>query len=105
MSPTVWRLRFTATAARHAETIEGWWSENRADAKGLFSEELTQALERISHRPGVGVPYGDEVVPRLRRALLRATRYHVYYSVDAPERMVTIHAVWHAQRGRGPLLE
>jgi hypothetical protein len=49
----------------------------------------------------VGKPYRlQPAVPGLRRALLRATRYHVYY-VPEPEAVFVL-AVWHFQRGQPP---
>ena len=52
--------------------------------------------------PNLGSPYPHPAVAGLRRALLRATRYHVYYSVDAVAGCITIHAIWHASRGSTP---
>ena len=32
------------------------------------------------------------------------TRYHLYYTVDEPARVVTVRVLWHAARGRRPAL-
>ncbi len=41
-----------------------------------------------------------ERAPGVRRLLLRATRYHVYYRVR--DETLEVLAVWHATRGTGP---
>jgi len=66
-----------AKAQIHA--IEVWWAANRPAAPDL-------------HRHLRG----------LRRALLRATRYHVYYELRGDS--VSVLAVWHSHRGHAPKL-
>ena len=83
-------------------TIDGWWRENRPAARGLFADELTEAMALLAASPGSGRRYRHEHVPGLRRIILRSTRYHLYYVVD--DDLVTVLAVWSAVRGRGPKL-
>jgi plasmid stabilization system protein ParE len=40
----------------------------------------------------------------VRRMLLPRTQYCVYYFIDETARLVTVLAVWHTARGRGPKL-
>jgi len=44
-------------------------------------------------------------IPGLRRVVLRATRYHVYYAVAADGDTVFVLAVWSAVRGGMPKLD
>lgn len=50
--------------------------------------------------PLSGKVYRVGRVKGIRRVILRATRYHVYYCADRDT--VTVLAVWSAVRGRGP---
>ena len=104
MRRRVWRFRFAAAAARHVEEIVGWWREYRPRAPGLFAAELDQCRARLAKWPNLGSPYPHPAVAGLRRALLRTTRYHVYYSVDVVAGCIMIHATWHASRGSIPEL-
>lgn len=52
--------------------------------------------------PMLGRLYPATEVPQVRRVLMRATRYHVYYRLDGDD--VIVLAVWSALRGRGPSL-
>lgn len=83
-------------------TIDGWWRENRLAAPALFAEELAAALDLIASAPRIGRRRRHAAIPNLRRLLLRATRYHLYYA-PAPigERLLVL-AVWSAVRGQPP---
>jgi plasmid stabilization system protein ParE len=70
----------------------------------LFAAELDQGRARLAKWPNLGPPYAHPDVAGLRRALLRATRYHVYYAVDVVAGCITIHAIWHGSRGSIPEL-
>ena len=83
--------------------INAWWRENRTAAPNLFAEELAVAFDLLRGAPHVGRRYRHPKIPNIRRLLLRATRYHVYYSVD--RETVVVLAVWSAVRGTGPILE
>lgn len=83
--------------------IDGWWRANRLAAPNLFIEELANCFAALEQLPKIGQPYRSHTTIRgLRRLLLRATRYHVYYVAQAEA--VAILAVWHSQRGQLPRL-
>ena len=83
--------------------IDDWWREHRTASPDLFAEELAAAISLIEVWPLVGRRRSHAGVPGLRRVLLRATRYHVYY-VPVDESRLFVLAVWSAVRGRGPRL-
>ena len=85
-------------------TIDGWWHENRLAAPALFAEELASAFELIASAPRIGRRRHHRAVPGLRRVLLRATRYHVYYAPSLDGRRLFVLAVWSALRGKAPSL-
>ncbi len=87
-------------AERQLRIIDDWWRRNRLAAPGLFAEEFAAAIEALAAYPGIGARVRRRRVKGLRRCLLRATRYHVYYV--ATDRTVTVLAVWSAVRGSGP---
>ncbi len=90
----------TEPAEQQLTIIDAWWRDNRPAATGLFEQEFASATETLATHPGVGAPVRRRRVKGLRRVLLRATRYHVYYV--ATDRTVTVLAVWSAVRGSGP---
>ncbi len=87
-------------AGAQLRVIDDWWRSNRLAAPGLFTEEFASAVETLAAYPSVGTPVRRRRFKGLRRFLLRATRYHVYYV--ATDRTVTVLAVWSAVRGSGP---
>ena len=91
-----------APAHRQIRDVDGWWRENRLAAPDLFAQELASAFETIATHPGVGHRYPHPKVRGVRRTLLRACRYHVYYAHTDEE--VVVLAVWSAVRGSGPPL-
>ena len=94
------RVIIPATVGLQIDKIDAWWREHREAAPRLFSEELASALELLSGAPHAGKVYRHPDVRSVRRLVLRATRYHVYYRVAASE--VTVLSVWSAVRGSGP---
>ena len=101
MSPGEWLVELSASALEHADQIQRWWKAERPAAPYLFRQELEAACRRLAGAPRSGAVYrtGDHVV---RRLLLRRSGYHVFYELGEVDRRVTIQAVWHARRGRGP---
>ena len=99
-----WSVSFTACAASHVEFIQEWWSRERPLAPQLFEHELAAVVERLAVFPGTGATWRTSVRPVIRRTLLPASRYHVYYTADSQNREVVIRAVWHACRGQEPKL-
>lgn len=94
------RVLITPEAERQARDIDRWWHEHRPAAPGLFLDEFAAAIELIDDMPLAGRHYRHGPVRGVRRILLRATRYHVYYVVRRTEALVL--SVWSAVRGTGP---
>jgi plasmid stabilization system protein ParE len=90
----------TPQADDHIRTIDSWWRANRQAAPALFAEELAACFELLAALPKIGRPYLRIAGILVRRVLLRATRYHVYYISDSSH--VFVLAVWHTKRGVGP---
>jgi plasmid stabilization system protein ParE len=91
-------------AERQIRAIDRWWRENRSAAAALFTEELAAALELIAGAPRIGRRRRHRGVPGMRRILLRATRYHLYYAPSDDGRRLFVLAVWSALRGKAPPL-
>lgn len=87
-------------AEAQIRSINRWWRSNRPAAPDLFSQELASAFATLSAMPLIGHPVDHSEVMDLRRVLLRATRYHVYYV--ASDVAVAVLAVWSSVRGAGP---
>jgi plasmid stabilization system protein ParE len=75
----------------------------RPAAQDLFGAELAEATVLLAATPEMGRRYPAAGIPGLRRVLLRATRYHLYYVSEGD--LVTLLAVWSAVRGRSPRLK
>ena len=97
------RVQFAARALREIKRYGRWWRENRPAARLLFDEELHHAVEQILSAPHLGTTHQAKSGREYRRILMPVTRYHVYYRVVAPDR-VLVAAVWSAARGRSPAL-
>ena len=95
------RVELAPRARAQVRLIDRWWRENRLAAPTLFAEELASALEQLERGVLLGVPYPFPLF-EVRRFLLPKSRYHVFYSVDRD--LVKVRSVWHASRGKGPLL-
>ncbi|MEZ5654254.1 MAG: type II toxin-antitoxin system RelE/ParE family toxin [Burkholderiaceae bacterium] len=95
---------FVPAAEEQIRAIDEWWRANRAAAPGLFVEELAAAVALMKSSPGIGRRRRHRKIPGLRRLLLRATRYHVYYAPDDSGSRLYVLAVWSAVRGGGPRL-
>lgn len=93
----------TPEADAQIRAIGEWWRTNRPAAPNLFIEELAQCFALPEQAPRLGKPYRRHLsIPDLRRVILRATRYHVYYVPRSDA--VAVLAVWHARRGQLPAL-
>ena len=93
----------TPEAADDIRRVHEWWVAHRPSAPGLFLEELAEASALLAKSPDAGRRYGIRGVPGVRRWLLRASRYHVYYAHDGAN--VHVLAIWSAVRGRGPRIK
>jgi hypothetical protein len=58
----------------------------------------------VRDAPSLGAPYGGAKQEGLRRILLNATRFHVYFVYSVEDDQIEVRAVWSAIRGRGPRL-
>jgi plasmid stabilization system protein ParE len=97
------RLRLTPRALLEAKRIKTWWQAHRRAAPDLFEQELEAALGLLVTTPTLGTVYAEaELDVPVRRVLLKKTRNHVYFAVQAEE--VVILSVWGAPRRRGPKL-
>ncbi len=76
------RVVTTREADDDARGIDLWWMSNRPAAPNLFVEELADAIALLAIEPGVGIRYASRAIPGLHRMLLRASRYHVYYTYN-----------------------
>jgi plasmid stabilization system protein ParE len=97
---TALRIVFGPDAEDDVKRIDEWWREHRRAAPNLFVDELEHALSLIAAVPYVGKAHQHRSIPRLRRLLLRRSRYHVYYVFTS--RIVVVVAVWGAVRGVTP---
>jgi hypothetical protein len=98
------KLEISKRARRHIERRQAWWSENRPAARSIFLDELTAAERQLRLAPELGSIYVERNERTVRRVLLPKSGTHVYYSLDANRKLVTILAVWGAQKGRTPRL-
>jgi plasmid stabilization system protein ParE len=83
--------------------IDAWWREHRLASPSLFAEELAAAFELLASAPHAGRRYDHPSLSGVRRVILRATRYHVYYKARSHD--VVVLAVWSALRGTAPKLK
>jgi plasmid stabilization system protein ParE len=95
------KVELSAEARAQVEKIDAWWRKNRLVAPEMFITELGNALTTLEETPTLGTPYvvGEK---KVRRLLLRRTRYHLYF-IEQKERLFVV-AVWSPYRGRGPKL-
>ncbi len=94
------RVILTPEAQDQATRELEWWYEHRPRNPFLFEDELSAAIEVLSHNLHAGLIFA--LRPQVRRYLLSGSRYHVYYRyvVDADE--LRIVSFWGAIRRRGP---
>lgn len=96
------RIGTTPEADEDIRRTDLWWRENREASPDLSREELSDTVALIARSPEIGRRYKSEHVRGVRRMLLRATRYRLYYVARGD--LVTVLTVWSAVRGRGPRL-
>lgn len=92
----------TRRAERQLEGALAWWKANRPAAPDLLSNEVLHAVELLAFQPAMGTKARGEQFQGVRRVLLEAVGYHLYYRVRPALRRVEILVVWHAQRGGKP---
>ena len=94
------RILVSPEATAEILEIDTWWRANRDKAPDLFSQELAHVFDTIATLPLAGPLLRGSAVPGVRRAVLRKTRFHVYYRVEGAE--VEVLVVWAAMRGGDP---
>jgi plasmid stabilization system protein ParE len=94
------KISFTEVAEDHVRAIDAWWREHRTAAPALFANELAATISLLRSLPQAGRRVRRRGVRGVRLFLLRATRYHLFYSLMHDE--VRVLAVWSAVRGAGP---
>jgi hypothetical protein len=68
-------------------------------------DEVEAAKQKLATLPPTpGLVYETVRGKTIRRLLLPKTEQHVYFSIDVDARIVVIHTVWGARRGRVPKL-
>jgi plasmid stabilization system protein ParE len=98
------KLVISKRARRQIERIQGWWSEHRPAARGLFLDELAAAELQLRSTPELGSIYIEARAGVVRRVLLVKTRHHLYYRYRSDLDELTVLSVWGAPRGRAPTL-
>ena len=91
-------LRVSPRATRQIEQAADWWFENRSAAVTLFSAELERGFLALASLPRAGQRVEHHRIPNLRRILLSAVQYHLYYTISEDERMVDVLELWHTSR-------
>jgi plasmid stabilization system protein ParE len=97
------RARVAPGAREQVRAIGLWWLTHRDKAPTLFEDELARALTLLAEAPQIGACVRSRRA-EVRRLLLRASGFHVYYAVDHRAELVEVLAVWHGARLRGPRL-
>lgn len=99
-----YRVQLSSEARRQLLEIDEWWTMNRRTAPELVLKELARVTSLLAAMPTAGKVYRRATSASYRRLLLRRSRFHVYYLIDEPARIVMIVAIWSAVRGHGPAL-
>jgi plasmid stabilization system protein ParE len=87
-------------AEAQIRAVDDWWREHRTAAPGLFAQEAAETIATLQFMPHAGRRFSHPTVPGVRRFLLRATRYHLYYVASGD--VLVVVAVWSQVRGTGP---
>ena len=98
------QLRIAPRAETHIRRVSAWWREHRPAAPDLFAHEVADALDLLAVAPTLGVYYAERRGRVIRRLLLPRSQHHIYFTYDETADVLEVRAVWHAKRGRGPLL-
>lgn len=72
-------VRTTPVCETQIAAIDDWWRANRPKAPDLFLDEVADTFALLESAPALGRPWSATDVPGVRRVVMRATRYHVYY--------------------------
>jgi plasmid stabilization system protein ParE len=97
------RFQVARQAASQVSEATKWLWENVDDeAANRLEDEIAEAIERLLRHPSLGPPALNAGVPGVRRILLRTMPYHLYYSVNEEQALLTVLAIWHTRRGGRP---
>lgn len=88
-------------AQKQVIRADTWWRKNRPKNPELFAAELEHAYALIGEVPGAGLLVRTRQ-RTVRRFLMSATRYHIYYEHFPTDTRVVVLAVWSAIR-KGPI--
>jgi len=75
-----------------------WWSRNRPAAPDSLAREIERALRLIERVPQVGRRTKTPLFRNVRRLLLSASGYHLYYQFIQGRREVRVVYFRHAKR-------
>lgn len=95
-------LHVSRRAAAEIERVIHWWAEHRPAAPGAVRKDLRAALDLLLEQPDIGSRVDQASSPNVRRFHVDRIRYWVYYRASG--RRLTVLSVWHASRGRGPVV-
>jgi len=96
------KIYFTPEGSEQADECDRWWRENRPAVANLFARELAAAAALLLVVPKIGPVYASLDGQPVRRVLMKKTKAHVYYVLEAALGQITIHAVWGAPKRGGP---
>jgi plasmid stabilization system protein ParE len=99
-----YRIRIVPKAEEHLAEITAWWRTNRPEHPTLVMEELRAALRVLAVFPDAGLDHRPRRRPRIQKALLKRSRYYVYYRALVDERVVEVLAIWSTRKAKGPPL-
>jgi hypothetical protein len=95
---TPYSVRYAAIAESQIEAALLWWQFNRDKAPDLLARELDQALDQIAIVPAAGRRARLRGHAGVRRLLLRASAYYLYYLIAEDVHEVRIVYFRHARR-------
>lgn len=91
-----YEIVFTRTAVAQLRSAVAFWEAE--GARELFEAELADALARMATTPAIAPPYLPLAKRGVRRTLLRRSRHHVYFRLDAAANQVIVLTIWHSAR-------
>lgn len=85
--------------AKREYTIEiVWWRLHRQAAPTLLRDEFVAARKLLATTPEAGSEYETDDGRKVRRYLLKESRYWVYHRVDHEARALQFLSLWHTSK-------